>query len=43
MVSPGNQGEVRQGEGHEHTFKKEMALAGVAVVSIGCRRAGLLP
>jgi hypothetical protein len=42
-VSPSNQGEVRQGEGHEHTFKKEMAPTGIAVISISCRRAGLSP
>jgi hypothetical protein len=40
---PGNRGEVRQGEGHEHAFMKETAPASIAVVSIGFRRAGLSP
>jgi hypothetical protein len=30
-VSPNNRGEVRQGEGHEHAFKKETVLTCVAV------------
>jgi hypothetical protein len=33
----GNRGEVRQGEDHEHAFKKETTPIGVAVVSIACR------